>query len=142
MLLCSEPLLLSVTIEPMNISHTFLPMVALLSFVAFTSGCSRKSEFGPPLENIYRVPIKGKFVSLDPHNVSDAYSAQVQSLTYESLYQNHFLKRPYVLIPALAEKMPEGDGGAMPRVSWTMPSPVFSGALVAAPGVRPLPLAF
>jgi ABC-type transport system substrate-binding protein len=44
--------------------------------------------------------------TLDPAQVSDLYSNYATALAYEGLLEYHYLKRPYELIPALAEAMP------------------------------------
>lgn len=75
-------------------------------FVALVAAsCFKKRPYGPPIENVYRIPVKAKFTSLDPHLTSDLYSSQAQQLVYESLYQFHFLKNE--IIPALADSMPK-----------------------------------
>ena len=55
---------------------------------------------------LYQVS-SAKIQSLDPIYASDAYSSQTVAKVYESLYQYHYLKRPYTLIPNLAASMPE-----------------------------------
>lgn len=84
-----------------------LTLLLLFGIMLVFESCSRQKSAGPPNENIYVMPIRAKIVSLDPHVTSDVYSSQAQSLSYESLYQTHFLKRPYTLIPALADGMPK-----------------------------------
>jgi ABC-type transport system substrate-binding protein len=48
-----------------------------------------------------------KIKSFDPVLVQDEYTLNVCSQIFERLYQYHYLKRPYVLIPLLADGMPE-----------------------------------
>lgn len=44
---------------------------------------------------------------LDPIQADDLYSGIESSNAYEGLLSYHYLKRPYVLVPLLAESMPE-----------------------------------
>ncbi len=55
---------------------------------------------------------------LDPVRCGDTLSAAVVSQIYDSLYEYHYLKRPYELKPALAAAMPEvSDDG----LTYTIP---------------------
>lgn len=47
-----------------------------------------------------------KIASLDPGNIGDTSSAAVASQIFECLYDYHYLKRPYELIPNIAKEMP------------------------------------
>ncbi len=53
--------------------------------------------------------IGSKIASLDPGNIGDTSSSAVASQIFECLYDYHYLKRPYQLIPKLAEDMPKVD---------------------------------
>jgi len=55
------------------------------------------------LHHVLSAKIKG----LDPGNMRDVFSVIVASQMFEPLYQYHFLKRPYELVPLLAEDMPQ-----------------------------------
>jgi ABC-type transport system substrate-binding protein len=48
-----------------------------------------------------------KVKGLDPAMADEKYAGEEVGKVYESLYQYHYLKRPFVLIPNLAEAMPE-----------------------------------
>lgn len=48
-----------------------------------------------------------RIASFDPIQVSDTYSAEQTGKVYEGLFEFHPFKRPYVLVPNLAESMPE-----------------------------------
>ncbi len=50
--------------------------------------------------------LNSKVRGLDPMDVGDTTSSGVASNFYESLYQYHYLKRPYVPVPCLAADMP------------------------------------
>jgi ABC-type transport system substrate-binding protein len=51
--------------------------------------------------------VGAKIKGLDPIFAEDLYSSTQFSQAYETLLEYHYLKRPYVLTPSLAEKMPE-----------------------------------
>src|SRR5581483_559293 len=71
---------------------------------AFIS-CSKARPVLPPKESIFRYNLNARITSLDPHATVDVYSATVQSLVYDTLYEYHYLK-PQEIIPALAESLP------------------------------------
>ncbi len=48
-----------------------------------------------------------KVRGMDPMDIGDTTSSGVASGIYDCLYQYHYLKRPYELIPSLAAAMPE-----------------------------------
>ena len=64
---------------------------------------SREAGSQMVLRHVLYTTIKG----LDPGNMRDVYSVIVGSQIFETLYQYHFLKRPYELVPLLAEDMPQ-----------------------------------
>jgi len=51
--------------------------------------------------------LPAKVRSMDPGDIGDKISAAVVGQFFECLYQYHFLKRPYEIIPQLAESLPE-----------------------------------
>jgi ABC-type transport system substrate-binding protein len=67
--------------------------------------CSFKSKVEPP--NTLHLVVEAKIKGLDPIYAEDAYSSLQVLQSYETLIQYHYLKRPYTLIPGLAEAMPE-----------------------------------
>jgi len=70
-------------------------------------GCGGKRSAEEPNEMVLRHPLYTKIKSLDPVSMRDVYSASVACQSLETLYQYHFLKRPYQLVPLLAEDMPQ-----------------------------------
>ncbi|GAB4010222.1 MAG: ABC transporter substrate-binding protein [Bdellovibrio sp.] len=50
--------------------------------------------------------LSGEISTLDPANAYDTISASVIYQSYEQLYEYHYLKRPYAIVPLLAEEMP------------------------------------
>jgi len=77
----------------------------LISFALIFFSC-RKDEVVSPLGRI-RLAIPEKILSLDPAQADDYYSATETSKTYEGLLRYDYVARPYRLVPAIAEKMPE-----------------------------------
>lgn len=76
----------------------------LLIGVSLTTSCVKKKTEADP--NVLSLDSIEKIRSLDPIYALDIYSGLQSSQSYESLFQYHYLKRPYVLIPNLAEAMP------------------------------------
>ncbi|MBI4925188.1 MAG: hypothetical protein HY843_04615, partial [Bdellovibrio sp.] len=75
--------------------------VILISLVA----CTFKKKSDPP--NTLHLLSIAKIKGLDPIYSDDLYSGTEIGHVYEGLVQYHYLKRPYTLIPNLAEAMPE-----------------------------------
>lgn len=82
----------------------FLVLVATTSFLIGTAGCTSKSK--DPANTVY-LAIPAKVKGLDPIFADDLYSGTEVARVYEGLLQYHYLKRPYVLAPNLAEAMPQ-----------------------------------
>ncbi|OFZ14370.1 MAG: hypothetical protein A2X86_05860 [Bdellovibrionales bacterium GWA2_49_15] len=76
--------------------------------IATFSGC-RRNDQATSDGNILQVPLSSEISTLDPARSYDTISGSVVYQAYEQLYEYHYLKRPYVLIPLLAESMPEVD---------------------------------
>ncbi|MCM0604594.1 MAG: hypothetical protein KA715_00730 [Xanthomonadaceae bacterium] len=68
------------------------------------SACSSKKEKEP--ENTLHIATLEKIKGLDPAMAGDLYSGDEVARAYEGLLQYHYLKRPYTLVPMLAEAMP------------------------------------
>lgn len=58
-------------------------------------------------QKIRYAAIRSKVRHLDPGDIADQTSATVASQFYDTLYQYHYLKRPYEIIPSLAVALPE-----------------------------------
>jgi ABC-type transport system substrate-binding protein len=72
-------------------------------------GCRGKDaekSLDVPGQKIRYSALGAKVRGLDPCDISDVTSSSIASQGYECLLQYHFLKRPYTLIPCLAESMP------------------------------------
>lgn len=78
---------------------TFAVIAALLA-----TGCTPKKQ--EPANTVH-LEVPSKIKGLDPVMADDLYSAGEVGKGYEGLLQYHYLKRPYTLIPNLAEAMPE-----------------------------------
>jgi ABC-type transport system substrate-binding protein len=81
----------------------------------FWPGCGGNDEQQLPddagKKNRYMI-LGARVRGLDPADTSDTTSSAVATQCYECLYQYHFLKRPYEVIPCLAKSMPEiSDNG-------------------------------
>lgn len=71
------------------------------------AGCDSSASIEEPNEMVLHHVLSAKIKGLDPGNMRDVYSIIVASQIFEPLYQYHFLKRPYELVPLLAEDMPQ-----------------------------------
>lgn len=81
----------------------YLFITAVLSL----AGCGGTSSEQEPNEMVLQHALYTKITTLDPGNTRDVYSNIILSQTCETLYQYHFLKRPYEIVPLLAENMPQ-----------------------------------
>jgi oligopeptide transport system substrate-binding protein len=79
--------------------------ITFISLFIF-SGCKRSAP-KETNEMVLRHVLYTKVRTLDPLSLRDVYGLTVLSQVCEPLYQYHFLKRPYELIPLLAEDMPQ-----------------------------------
>jgi len=69
------------------------------------ASCTKKNE--NINEKVAHLVLIQKYKSMDPIQSSDLYSNKQVGMTYETLYQYHYLKRPYEVIPLLADGMPK-----------------------------------
>lgn len=76
----------------------------LLSLLVFLFSCTKSRDTSIKELRLLSV---AKIAGLDPANISDNYSSMEAGKVYEALYEFHPFKRPYVLMPNLAESMPE-----------------------------------
>lgn len=70
-------------------------------------GCRKSSTPAQSDRMLIRLPLFTKIQTLDSGNLTDIYSLGIASQIFESLYEYHYLKRPYELVPLLAEEMPQ-----------------------------------
>ena len=57
-------------------------------------------------EKVLNLAIPQKVKGMDPIYASDLYSGTEIARVYEGLLEYHYLKRPFTLVPNLAESMP------------------------------------
>jgi oligopeptide transport system substrate-binding protein len=78
-------------------------LVLLISAALLALGCSKENKFDEREINLISPE---KISGFDPINASDRYSGNETGKVYEGLFEFHPLKRPYELMPNLAESMP------------------------------------
>jgi oligopeptide transport system substrate-binding protein len=75
-----------------------------LAVLALFFSCSARSSLE---SRTVHLSLPARIKGLDPIQANDVYSIGQISYAYEGLLQYHYLKRPYELIPNLAEALPE-----------------------------------
>ncbi len=78
-------------------------LLLLSAVMVFSASCTKKVNLD---EKVLNVTVTSKVKGFDPVNAGDTYSSGEVARVYEGLLTYHYLKRPYTLIPALAEDMP------------------------------------
>ena len=78
-------------------------LVLLVSAALLIFGCSKQNNFDEREINLISPE---KISGFDPINASDRYSGNEIGKVYEGLFEFHPLKRPYELMPNLAESLP------------------------------------
>jgi oligopeptide transport system substrate-binding protein len=91
-------------------------MTAIVAAIGLC-GCGSSAPNEEPNEMTLHHLLHTRIKGLDPGDMRDVYSIMVGSQIFETLYDYHFLKRPYELIPLLAEDMPEVDPD---QLVWTI----------------------
>ncbi len=84
-----------------------LLIILLISLLLISGGCSSSPSDEEPNEMVLYVVMTSKIAGFDVSDIGDYPSARVVGQIFECLYQYHYLKRPYKLIPQLAEDMPQ-----------------------------------
>ena len=79
------------------------PLLSLMLMLAIV-GCSKQDNFD---EREINLVSPEKIAGYDPIHASDQYSGNEAGKVYEGLFEFHPLKRPYELMPNLAEALPE-----------------------------------
>jgi len=88
----------------------------LVLALVFLCGCGGRDEATEGNEaglKVRYVAASSKTRGLDPGDIGDVTSSMIASQMYETLYQYHYLKRPYELIPMLAAGMPDVSDDAL-----------------------------
>lgn len=85
-------------------------MAVLMAVSVLTPGCGESSEGGAGEGGeamlVTRGALSSKVRGMDPMDIGDTTSSATASSIFDCLYQYHYLKRPYELIPSLAADMP------------------------------------
>ncbi len=84
----------------------FLIIIVLCICLVVVAGCRKDQGQQSRSDNVVHTALPSKIAGLDPANMRDVYSAMVAGNIFEPLYQYHYLKRPYEVIPLIAESMP------------------------------------
>ena len=87
--------------------YTIAVLFGVLLFTLVPIGCGRSPSGEESGEMVLHHYFPSKIKSFDPILIQDEYSLNVCSQIFEMLYQYHYLKRPYELIPLLADGMPQ-----------------------------------
>ena len=74
--------------------------------IAILSGCDKGGDDKDADLKVLYSALPAKITGFDPGNIGDYTTAVVAGQVFECLYQYHYLKRPYELIPLVAEDMP------------------------------------
>jgi len=86
-----------------GVAVTFFLFLLLFVF----TGCGKSPSGDDSNDMVLYTNLPTKIRGLDPGDIGDVYSALVAGQIFECLYQYHYLKRPYELIPLIASGMPE-----------------------------------
>lgn len=87
----------------------FVSVVCTTALLLIIAGCDGSSPGADPNEITLHTALAAKVRGLDPGDIGDTTSSLVASQIFECLYQYHYLKRPYELIPQLAADMPQAS---------------------------------
>lgn len=86
-------------------SVIFFNLIFSFTLIALFAGCQPKAKSGS--SNAVNLVAEMKIKGLDPALADDRYSGNEVGRTYEGLLEFHYLKRPYQLVPLLADGMPD-----------------------------------
>jgi ABC-type transport system substrate-binding protein len=92
----------------MGNNHQMKFMVTAVTAAVFVlAGCDRLTSGEDPNEMVLHHALATRLTGLDPGDQRNVSALTIKSQIFEPLYQYHFLKRPYQLVPLLAEEMPQ-----------------------------------
>lgn len=77
----------------------------ILWMLIWCGGCGFRAK--EDTSNTLHLALPTNLQTLDCGNIRDVYGMMVAGNIYETLYSYHYLKRPYVIEPLLAEGMPQ-----------------------------------
>ncbi|MBL6990764.1 MAG: ABC transporter substrate-binding protein [Bacteriovoracaceae bacterium] len=78
-------------------------LLTVFAFILGIGGCTKKVDVK---ERVLNLAVGSKIKGMDPIYANDRYSSNEVGRVYEGLLEYHYLKRPYTLVPNLAEAMP------------------------------------
>jgi ABC-type transport system substrate-binding protein len=81
-------------------------LLAPVALVILIAGCGAGSN-PDPNELVIHSVLPAKVGTLDPANIETIYEFMVAGQIFEPLYGYHYLKRPYEVVPLLADGMPQ-----------------------------------
>ncbi|MFG1493480.1 ABC transporter substrate-binding protein [Halobacteriovorax sp. ZH4_bin.1] len=76
----------------------------IMGLLALTVSCTKKVDLS---EKVLHLAVTSEVKGMDPIYTNDRYSSNEVGRVYEGLLEYHYLKRPYTLVPNLAESLPE-----------------------------------
>lgn len=82
----------------------------MVAALIMSVSCTKKVDLK---EKVLNLSVSAKVKGFDPVNAGDTYSSGEIARVYEGLLSYHYLKRPYELIPNLAESMPTVSNSGM-----------------------------
>ena len=88
----------------MKLSNGIRTWLVLLGVLLSSAGCFKKKV--DLNERALNLVIGADVKGMDPIYANDAYSSGEIARVYEGLLEYHPFKRPYTLVPNLAEKLP------------------------------------
>jgi len=86
---------------------TIATVFGIMVFSFVLVGCRDSSSEEQSGEMVLHHYFPSRIKGFDPILIQDEYSLNVCSQVFETLYQYHYLKRPFELVPLLADGMPE-----------------------------------
>lgn len=78
--------------------------LSYILFLLVLFSCTKERDLS---EKVFHHFSPSKIATFDPIQISDVYSHEQAGKVYEALYEYHPFKRPYELMPNLAEAMPK-----------------------------------
>lgn len=88
----------------MKIRYIFIALCVLI--MGCTRGCMSCSKTDLANKKILELPLAADVKTLDPQQAGEYYSRMATGLCYATLYDYHYLERPFKIIPYLAKDLP------------------------------------
>lgn len=91
------------------LNFTFRPLISILVLLLFILplGCGKRPANDDSGQMVLRNVMFVKLKGFDPAHAEDVYCKKVIGQIFENLYDYHYLKRPYEIIPLLADGLPQ-----------------------------------